>query len=39
MLKHDNPFNLYEKIIHVEQEVRKTILNQDLGISTWLYQY
>ncbi|MDQ9889078.1 hypothetical protein [Acinetobacter pittii] len=39
MLKHDNPFNLYQKIIQLEQEVRKTILNQDLGISTWLHQY
>ncbi|NUF15812.1 hypothetical protein [Acinetobacter lactucae] len=39
MLKHDNLFNLYQKIIRVEQEVRKTILNQDLGISTWLHQY
>ncbi|MCG9513641.1 hypothetical protein KTI78_07510 [Acinetobacter sp. WU_MDCI_Abxe161] len=39
MLKHDSPFNLYQKIIHLEQEVRKTILNQDLGISTWLHQY
>ncbi|WP_284087832.1 hypothetical protein [Acinetobacter pittii] len=39
MLKHDNPFNLYQKIIHLEHEVRKTILNQDLGISTWLHQY
>ncbi|WP_336010594.1 hypothetical protein [Acinetobacter calcoaceticus] len=39
MLKHDNPFKMYLKIIHVEQEVRKTILNQDVGISTWLHQY
>ncbi|MDX8239080.1 hypothetical protein SLL78_12205 [Acinetobacter pittii] len=39
MLKHDSQFNLYQKIIHLEQEVRKTILNQDLGISTWLHQY
>ncbi|MFW1761165.1 hypothetical protein [Acinetobacter calcoaceticus] len=39
MLKHDNPFNVYLKIIHFEQEVRKTILNQDVGISTWLHQY
>ncbi|WP_151964006.1 hypothetical protein [Acinetobacter oleivorans] len=39
MIKHDNLFNLYRKIIHLEQEVRKTTLNQDLGISTWLHQY
>ncbi|MEB3863542.1 hypothetical protein MSG66_05815 [Acinetobacter sp. IK31] len=39
MLKHNNQFKVYLEIIHVEQEVRKTILNQDVGISTWLHQY